>query len=129
MLAMLPISTIALGYLAYQLPLLGNRWFLIALTSFFVAGVLMGDEQFPQRRVDQWLKAAGCALLVMAYTFPLQLVLYLPSNAWTPALGIVWTLGDALQSSAPFGAALLLCGLGAGAGAWLLTRGRDDCVK
>lgn len=127
--AMLPINTVALGYLAYQAPFLGSRWLLIALTCLFAAGLIMGAESRSQHGVQQWLNTAGCALLVMAHTFPLQLVLYLPSNAWTPALGIVWTLGDAPQATAALGAALLLCGLWAGVGAWMVTYRQDYHVK
>jgi hypothetical protein len=128
-LAMLPISAVALAYLAHQWPILGSRWTLIALTSLFTAGLLMGDECVPHPRRGQWFKAAGYALLVMAHTFPLQLVLHLPAQAWTPTLGIVWTLADALQSTAALGAGLLLCGAWAGMGAWLVTRGGDSNVQ
>ncbi|MCC6457465.1 MAG: hypothetical protein IT328_21090 [Caldilineaceae bacterium] len=124
-LAMLPISTVALAYLVDQWPILGSRWLLMALTSLFTAGLLMGNDHVPSSRSSQWAKAAGYTLLVMAHTFPLQLVMHLPAQAWTPALGIVWTLGDAPQSTAALGAALLLCGAGAGVGAWLVTYKED----
>ena len=82
----------------------------------------MSDADVPAHILQRWFKAAGYALLVMAHTFPLQLVLQLPPPAWTPTLGIVWTLGDAPQAIAALGAALLLCGTWAGIGAWLVTR-------
>jgi hypothetical protein len=49
----------------------------------------------------------------MAHTFPLHLVLQLPPAAWTPAMGIVWTLtlSSSTQFTATQGAALLLSGL------------------
>src|SRR5690606_19035786 len=113
-LAMLPISTIALAYLVEQWPILGNRWVLIGLTSLLSAGLLMQDADVPTVRRQQWANAGGYVLLVMAHTFPLQLVLHLPPRAWTPTLGILWTLGDAPQATATLGAALLLSGAWAG---------------
>jgi hypothetical protein len=118
-LAMLPISTVALAYLADQLPLLGNELTLIVLTSLFSAGLLMSDENPPMLRRQRWYRAAGYAMLVIAHTFTLQLVMRFPAWQWSPAQGIVWTLAEALQSRAALGAALLLYGAWAGLGAWL----------
>jgi hypothetical protein len=58
----------------------------------------------------------------MAHTFPLHLVLQLPPAAWTPAMGIVWTLtlSSSTQFTATQGAALLLSGLVAWLGEWVI---------
>jgi hypothetical protein len=118
---MLPIATVALAYLVEQLPFLGSLWVLIGLVGLFTAGLLMGDDETPvPQRHPSWVKAAGYAMLVMAHSFPLQLVMQLPPPAWTPTLGILWTLVEAPQAGAAFGAVLLLYGLWAGLGAWFV---------
>ena len=127
-LAMIPISTVALAYLTYHLPILRSQWLLIGLTSLLTAGLLTGNDHIPSLRRHQWTQSAGYALLVMAHTFPLQLVMQLPALAWTPALGIVWTLAEAPQSTAALGAALLLYGVWAGVGAWMVTRGNPTIL-
>jgi hypothetical protein len=119
-LAMLPIVTVALAYLVDRFNVLGNLLLLIVLARLFIAGLLMGDEKTPLPRRQQRRKAAGYAMLVIAHLFPLQLVMQLPTRAWTPTLGIVWTLAEAPNSSAALGAALLLYGLWAGLGAWFV---------
>ncbi len=119
-LAMLPIGTVALAYLSQLLPILRSQWLLIGLTGLLTAGLLAGHQEVPTRLRHQWLQAAGYASLVIAHSFPLQLVMQLPTLAWTPALGIVWTLAEAPQSTPALGAALLLYGMWAGMGAWLV---------
>jgi hypothetical protein len=132
-LAMLPVTTVAVAYLSARLPFLRGLWLLILLSSLFTAGLLMGDNtpaHYPTRPYSaRWLKAAGCAALVLAHTFPLQLVLQLPARAWTPTLGAVWTLAEAPQPGA-LGAVLLLYSVWAAAGAWMLARqkNREDAV-
>jgi hypothetical protein len=116
---LLPISTVALAYLVEQWPILGNRWTLMGLTGLFTAGLLAGDTPALLQPYQHWFKVAGWALLVMAHSFPLQLVLQLPASAWTPVLGVVWTLGNAPHLSAAQGLALLLCGLVAWGGGWI----------
>ena len=118
-LALLPISTVALAYLVDQWPILGNRWILMGFIGLFTTGLLAGDAAVRLQPRQHWFKVAGWALLVMAHSFPLQLVLQLPSSAWTPALGMVWTLGDAPHLSAAQGLALLLCGLVVWIGGWI----------
>ncbi len=119
-LALLPISTVALAYLTNQWPILGNRWTLLLLTTLFAAGLLVGNTRMPMPPRQRWLRAAGGTLLVMAHTFPLHLVLQLPPDAWTPMLGIVWTLSGSTEFTATQGAALLLCGTVAWLGGWVI---------
>lgn len=118
--ALLPIGIVALAYLTYALPFLRGLWLLTLLASFFTVGLLMGDAALPQASVQRWRKAAGYAALVIATIFPLQLVMQLPPHAWTPALGLLWTLSEAPHATAALGAGLLLFGIWAGLGAWLL---------
>ena len=117
--ALLPISIVALAYLTDALPFLRGLWLLTILTSLFTAGLLMGDATLPHASVQRWRKAAGYAALVIAITFPLQIVMQLPQYAWTPALGLLWTLSEAPHATAALGAGLLLFGTWAGLGAWL----------
>ena len=123
--AIVPIGTVAFAYLAYIIPILRSQWLLIILTTLLTAGLLMSDDNMPAQRRHQWLKAAGYALLVIVHTFPLQLVLQFPTLAWTPALGIVWTLTEAPHSTAALGAALLFYGVGAGVGSYMV-QNRDS---
>jgi hypothetical protein len=118
-LAMLPITLVAIAYLAHQLPLLRSRFVLLSLLSLFAAGLWMGGDR-PAAGRAQWRKAAGYAALVLANTLPLQLVTRLPAFAWTPSLGTLWTLAEAPHATAALGASLLLYGLWAGLAAWLL---------
>jgi hypothetical protein len=116
---MLPVATVGVAYLAHTLPLLASRWPLMVLLGLFTAALLIADPAAESH--IRWSKVAGYAALVMAHTFPLQLVLDLPPAAWTPTLGTVWMLAEAPQSGA-LGVALLLIGLWAGVGAWLCAR-------
>jgi hypothetical protein len=118
--AMLPITTVALAYLAHYLPFLRTLFLLIPLTGLFTAGLLMGDDETTSVGRTQWRKVAGYAALVIAHSFPLQLVLQLPPLGWTPALGTVWTLAEAPHATAALGAALLLFGAWAGLCAWMV---------
>jgi hypothetical protein len=118
-LALLPLITVAVAYLVEQWPFFGNRWVLVGVTSLLTTGLLMGDMPALCQPRQHWPKVAGYALLVMAHTFPLQLMLQLPTSAWTPALGMVWTLGDAPHLSAAKGFALLICGLVTWGGGWI----------
>ena len=121
-LALLPISIVALAYLADVLSILRGLWLLTLLSSLFTAGLLMGNTELPRPRYARWAKVAGHAALVITATFPLQLVMQLPPRAWTPTLGIVWTLAEAPHATAALGAALLLFGVWAALAAWLLDR-------
>ena len=56
----------------------------MALTSLFTAGLLMSDENLPALRRPPRERAAGYAMLVIAHTFALQLVLRLPAWQWAP---------------------------------------------
>lgn len=116
---MLPIAIVAFAYLGDTLPFLGNRWTILAITTLLTIGLLLGDEKItiPTHR---WFRATGYAALVIAHTFALQLVLQLPPIAWTPTLGIVWTLSEATHAPNALGAALLLYGAWATLGSWLL---------
>lgn len=124
--ALLPIITVAIAYLVAQLPLLGSRWLLLGLIALLTAGLLTGDEQLPLQRSQWGYRAAGYAMLVIAHSFPLQLVMHLPAPAWSPAMGIVWTLAEARHAAGALGLALLLFGLWAGLGAWLVGREKDS---
>ena len=120
-LAMLPAATVALAYLVNGLPFLGNRWLLILITGLLTAGLLMSDELSALRR-PLWARAAGYSALVIAFTFPLQLVMQLPPTAWTPTLGIIWALAEAPHATAAGGLALLLYGMWGALAARLVTR-------
>lgn len=119
-LALLPISIVVLAYLTNGLPLLRGLWLLLILTSLFSTGLLMGDATLPHTSYPRWAKAAGYTALVIAALFPLQLVMQLPPHAWTPALGILWTLTEAPHATAALGAGLLMFGAWAALGAWLI---------
>jgi hypothetical protein len=116
--AMLPVAIVALAYLSHHLPILRGPWIMIPLTSLFSAGLLMGEELPPSRR--QWLKAAGYSALVLAFSFPLQLVMQLPTWSWTPILGSIWTLAEAPDATAALGVVLIGYGVWAGGSAYIL---------
>lgn len=117
-LTMLPITLVTVAYLCHLLPLLRNPLTLIGLTTLFTTGLLLGKEPpiISSRRA--WLKPAGIAALIIAHSFPLQLVIQLPPLFWTPALGSVWTLAEASHAAL----ALILLGYGvwSAVAAWML---------
>ena len=127
-LAMLPLATVALGYLAAVLSFLAGLWLLWLVNSLFSAGLLMGSDLL-SRDSMRWRKAAGYAALVLAHSFPLQLVLQLPARAWTPSLGVVWTLAEAPHATAALGALLLFFGIWAGLSTWMFAPRPDDNMQ
>ncbi len=127
--AMLPITVVAFAYLAYAWPLLRGLWSLLPLAGLLTAGLLMGVPRSSPAHGMGWRNAAGAAALVSAVTFPLQLVMQLPAPAWTPALGITWTLAEDTHARAALGLALILVTLWATMGAYMIGDLPDRCGK
>jgi hypothetical protein len=92
-------------------------WITVTLLEFLIISMLPALAPPPRA----FALAAGWAILLIAHTFPIQLLLNLPSQAWTPALGVVLNLAGVPHSNPTLGAALLLAGIWAGLGAWLIT--------
>lgn len=114
---LLPLWTVSAAYLAPALPDWGRVLALPLLVGLLAAPLTFGLVRRQTVPPGGWAGVVlASTLLVQAQSFPLQLVLDLPSGAWTPTLGLAYGLAAAPASmQAP---ALLLHSLLALGSAW-----------